>query len=216
MLIRKIKIPISILILLALSVVLNVLRVFIFDNVYFLYLFWNIFLGFIPLLISSILLIYADKDNIIKPVFIVGFVLWILFLPNAPYVITDFIHLGRIHGVPVMYDIFVLFSSAWVSLLMGLHSLSHMEEIFLLRFSKRVTNVIITLSIFVASFGIYLGRFLRFNSWDFFTDHSFLIFSVWKVFAQTNDYINVYAYTALFFAFFYSSFIYFKYSSKKL
>lgn len=206
----KIKIPKSIIYLFYLALVLNILRVFLFGNTAFLYILWNILLAFIPFFISSILLLRTNKENIIKPFFIIGFILWFIFLPNAPYVITDFIHLGRIHSVPVMYDIFLLFASAWVSLLMGLYSLLHMEKILLLKFSKKVANIIIVIIIFFTSFGVYLGRYFRFNSWDLFTSHRSLVSTIWDIFAQSNNYINVYSYTILFFFFIYISYISFK------
>ncbi|MEI7688823.1 MAG: DUF1361 domain-containing protein [Candidatus Nomurabacteria bacterium] len=214
--IREIKIPKSIIYIYSFAIVLNILRVLLFGSTAFLYILWNILLATIPFITSSILLIYTKKENIIKPFFITGFIIWLLFLPNAPYVVTDFIHLGRIHSVPVMFDIFVLFSSAGVSLLMGLYSLSHMEKILLLRFSKKATNLFIAIIILFTSFGIYLGRFLRFNSWDIFTSHSFLMNSVWKIFSQSNNYVNVYGYTLLFFVFIYISFLSFKNSNIKI
>ena len=206
----KIKIPKSILYLLGLAILLNLLRILIFKNKTFVYMFWNIFLAFIPFFISSILILNTNKNNIIKPFFILGFILWLLFLPNAPYVLTDFIHLGRIYGIPVMFDIFVLFSTAYVSLLMGLYSLRDMEKMILLKFSKMATNIIIGIVILFASFGMYLGRFLRFNSWDLFVSRSSLFSNIWRILTQTNSYLNVYFYTLLFFVFIYVSFIAFK------
>lgn len=212
---REIKIPKQITYLLILAVVLNILRVIFFGSTAFLYIIWNIFLAFVPFIISLILVLRTNKDNISKLFFVAGFILWFLFLPNAPYVITDFIHLGRIHAVPVMFDIFVLFTSAWVSLLMGLYSLVNIEKIFLLRFTKKATNSIMVFIILFASFGMYLGRYLRFNSWDFFVSHDFLITSIMRVVREPNSYENVYAYTALFFAFIYISFISFKNTKTK-
>ncbi|MFA6999629.1 MAG: DUF1361 domain-containing protein [Candidatus Paceibacterota bacterium] len=208
--IKEIKIPKSIIYLFSLALVLNILRVFLFGNTAFLYILWNILLAFIPFFISSILLLRTNKENIIKPFFIIGFILWFIFLPNAPYVVTDFIHLGRIHSVPVMYDIFLLFASAWVSLLMGLHSLLHMEKILLLKFRSKIVDIIILITILFTSFGLYLGRYLRFNSWDLFTSHTSLVSTVWDIFTRGNDYINVYSYTILFFFFIYISYISFK------
>ena len=208
--IYNIKIPKQIIYLFALATVLNFLRVFLFGSTAFLYILWNMILAAIPFVISSLLVSYTNKKNIFKPFFIIGFMIWFLFLPNAPYVITDFIHLGRIHSVPVMYDIFVLFSSAWVSLLMGLYSISHIEKIFLLKFSPKITNIMIGVIILFMSFGIYLGRYLRFNSWDIFTSHNSLFSSIWKIFTQSNHYVNVYEYTLLFFVFVYISYFSFK------
>jgi len=207
---KKFKIPKSILYLLGLAVFLNILRIFLFGNTTFLYMFWNIFLAFVPFLISSILLLNTNKGNITKPIFIIGFILWFIFLPNAPYVITDFIHLGRIHNVPVMYDMFLLFASASVSLLMGLYSIMQMEKILLLKFTKKITNIIIIVTILFASFGVYLGRYLRFNSWDLFISHDSLFTSIWKIFTGSNNYANVYGYTLLFFIFIYTSYMAFR------
>jgi len=213
--IRDIKIPKQITSLLILAVVLNILRVLFFSNTAFLYILWNIFLAFIPFIISSILVLRTNKNNISKIFFVAGLILWFLFLPNAPYVITDFIHLGRIHAVPIMFDIFVLFTSAWVSLLMGLYSLVNIEKIFLLRFTKKVTNIVMVLIILFASFGMYLGRYLRFNSWDFFVSHNYLITSIMKIVKEPNSNENMYAYTSLFFIFIYISFISFKSTKTK-
>jgi len=210
MLLRKIKIPKKILYLLVLAVFLNILRILLFKSFSFSYMIWNIVLACIPFLISSILVVYTTKENMIKPFFIIGFILWFLFLPNAPYVITDFIHLGRVHTVPIMYDTFLLFTSALASLLMGLYSICHIEKILLLRFSKKVTNIVIALTILFASFGIYLGRYLRFNSWDLFISQNSLFVSIWKIFTQSNDYVNVYWYTLLFFIFIYISYCSFR------
>ncbi|HAQ02317.1 hypothetical protein A2467_01770 [Candidatus Nomurabacteria bacterium RIFOXYC2_FULL_36_8] len=220
---KKIKIPKQIAILLALAIALNIVRIFLFHTTSSLYMFWNILLAFVPFFISSVLLLYTSngsegqkgKDKITQPFFIVGFILWFLFLPNAPYVMTDFIHLGRMHVVPVMYDIFFFFSSAYVSLLLGLYSIQHIEKILLLRFTKRVVSIAIPVIILFASFGIYLGRFLRFNSWDLFTSHVPLLKAIWDVFTKSNDYINVYSYTILFFFFIYISYISFKSTNAK-
>lgn len=211
----KIKIPKSILYLLGLAIFLNILRIVLFGNTSFIYILWNIFLAFVPFFITSILILNTKKESIVKPFFIISFILWLLFLPNAPYVVTDFIHLGRIHSVPIMYDMFLLFASAWVALLMGLASILHMEKIFLLKFSKKVTNIIILIIIFFTGFGVYLGRFLRFNSWDFFISHNSLVSSVWKIFTESNGYANVFGYTLLFFIFIYISYLAFKDSNTR-
>ena len=209
----KIKIPQPIINFLVLAVGLNLLRIVLFGNTSFIYILWNILLAFIPFFISSILILKTNKDNIIKPFFIIGFILWLIFLPNAPYVITDFIHLGKIHVVPVMYDIFLLFTSAVVALLMGLYSIFHMEKMLLLKFSKKVTNILIAIIILFTSFGMYLGRFLRFNSWDLFVSHNSLAFGIWNALSNPNNLMNIYTYTVLFFIFIYVSYISFKSSS---
>ena len=191
---------------LGLAIFLNLLRIILFKDTHFLYILWNIFLAFIPFFISSFLLSRTSKDTILRPLFVAGFIVWFIFLPNAPYVITDFIHLGRIHSVPVMYDAFLLFASAWVSLFFGLTSLVQMKKMLTLKFPQKITDIIILITILFTSFGVYLGRYLRFNSWDLFISHNSIITSVWKIFAQSNNYANVYGYTALFFVFIYTAY----------
>lgn len=207
---KKFKIPKSIIYLLGLAIFLNILRVILFGNISFLYILWNIFLAFIPFFISSILSLNTSKDNIFKLFFVIGFILWFIFLPNAPYVVTDFIHLGRFRVVPPMYDMFLLFTSAWVSLLMGLHSITQMEKMLLLKFRSRVVHFIMIVIILFASFGVYLGRYLRFNSWDLFISHNSLITSTWETLTLSNNYANVYGYTLLFFVFLYISYLSFR------
>ncbi len=196
---KKIRIPKIILPILILSIVLNIFRVFFFDTQSFVYILWNIFLSAVSFITSSIILLYINKDNFYNPLFIFGFLIWILFLPNAPYVITDFIHLGEIRTVPLIYDIILLFVSSTASLLFGLYSMEQMEKVFSYRFSKKTVNGITLLIIFFTSFGIYLGRSLRFNSWDFFLNYNALFKSVVDIFVNPSKHTNAYFYTIIFF-----------------
>lgn len=181
------------------AVAANILRIIIWGKDSFVYILWNIFLAFIPFVISSLLLLYLKEKKIKKSLFIVGLFIWLLFIPNAPYIITDFIHLGEIRVIPVLFDIFLLFSSATLGLILGFHSLFHIEQIFKTKFSGAKTNLIMSLIILLISFGMYLGRFLRFNSWDIFFNHISLIKNVWKAFSGSN--LEIYFYTLLFFVF---------------
>lgn len=210
MLLRKIKIPKSIIPLVALAFTLNILRVIIFGKFSFVFILWNILLAFIPFLISSILLYYSDIHKLNQTLFVLGGIVWLIFLPNAPYIVTDLIHLGGVRSVPILYDSVLLFTSAWVGLLLSLHSIYQIEKILLSKYSKNITNFIILMIILFTSFGVYLGRFLRFNSWDFFTSHASLLSTIWKIFTQSNNYVSVYTYTLLFFFFVYMSYLSFK------
>lgn len=211
----KISIPKSIIPLAILAITLNILRIFIWDKLSFVYILWNIFLAFIPFSISFVLLTLSKEGKLNKLIFIVGFALWMLFIPNAPYIVTDFIHLGEIRIVPVIYDVFLIFSSAAVGLILGFSSFFHVEQIIKTKYSTKVTSLLMGLIILIISFGIYLGRFLRFNSWDVFINHTSLIKNVWKVFAQSSGHFEVYFYTILFFFFLYLTYNAWKYSNMK-
>jgi len=204
-------IPKSIVPLLIFAVVLNILRIIIWGKLSFIYLLWNIFLALVPFVISLTLFKYNNKNNIVKPLFIIGCFLWLLFIPNAHYVITDLIHLGEVKHAPVLYDTFLLFSSALVGLLFGLYSLSHMEQIIKTKFSKRIAPAIMFTIFLLIGFGIYIGRFLRFNSWDFFSNHISIWNSFHEIFSNGTDYLNVFGYTMLFTSFVYVSYVFWVY-----
>lgn len=211
----KINIPKSVISLTILAVVLNVLRVIIWGKMSLIYILWNIFLAFIPFFISFILLSLSKEKKLSKIIFIIGFIIWMLFIPNAPYIVTDFIHLGEIRSVPMLYDIFLIFSSASVGLMLGFHSFFHIEQIIKTKYSPRITSLIMGLIMIIISFGIYLGRFMRFNSWDVFVNHTSLIKNVWKIFSQSTANTEVFLYTGLFFFFLYLSYKAWIYSNIK-
>ena len=170
----KNKIPKQIIIILALAVILNIARVVLFDSTYFLFILWNIFLAILPFVISTILLYYANKQKLSKLFFIIIGIFWLLLIPNAPYLLTDLIHISSRHGAPVLYDAFLLFSSAYIGLLLGLYSIWHIEQITIMKYGKRIASIKIPVIIFIISIGVYIGRYLRFNSWDIFVNHSLL------------------------------------------
>ncbi|MFA6251317.1 MAG: DUF1361 domain-containing protein [Candidatus Paceibacterota bacterium] len=194
----KFTIPKSIVILIILVTVLSILRIVLFNKFSQVYLFWNIFLAIIPFCISSILLWWARNHKLKKYLFFIGGILWLLFIPNAPYIITDLIHIGEVRAVPALYDSFLIFNSAWVGLLFGLHSIYHMEQILREKYSARVTFAILTITMLFISFGIYLGRFLRFNSWDIFEKPLSFINGIGEIFSNKTDSIEAFLYTGLF------------------
>jgi len=142
---------------------LSAFRYYISDTKVFLFLNWNLFLAWIPLLLSSLILAFNIKSKI-SLIFII--VVWILFFPNSPYILTDLFHLKVRNSVPIWYDLIVILSYAWTGLICGFISLNDIEK-RLSEYSKRnsITGVIIFF-LFMSSFGVYLGRFLRWNSWD--------------------------------------------------
>lgn len=212
---NKILIPKSIILLIALAFILNVLRVILFGKLSFVYLLLNISLAFIPFLISSILLNYSTANKLNKTIFIIGGIFWLIFLPNAPYIVTDLIHIGVVRSVPVLYDSILLFTSAWVGLLLGMNSVYHMEKIFLSMYSKKITSIIIAVVLLIASFGMYLGRFFRFNSWDIFITPLSFFDKLLKTLYSSTYHTDALIYILLFFSFLYVSYNSWKYSNIK-
>ncbi len=211
---NKIPVPKSLILLFALAIILIGLRVYLYDRYSLVYLIWNIFLAAIPYLISSVLLYFSNKKRLNKTLFIISGIVWLLFLPNAPYIITDLIHIGVVHGVPVLYDSILLFTSAWLGLLLGLYSILQIEEILLNKYSKIITNRLIIGILFLASFGMHLGRTFRFNSWDIFTSPILFFGRIFNIFSLRVHHEEALSYTLLFFAFLVVSYWSFKLSKK--
>ena len=194
---NKFIIPKSIFLLIILSLVLNILRVFIFGKLSLIYVIWNLFLAFIPFVISSFLLYYSNnKLNNIS--FWFWSIVWFLFIPNSPYIVTDLIHIGEVHNTPIIYDSFLLFSSALTGLLLGMYSMFHMEKIIKNKYSQKIASISIFIVMFFASFGIFIGRFLRFNSWDIVSKPISIINGVVNIFMDSSDYMVAILYTLLF------------------
>jgi uncharacterized membrane protein len=128
------------------------------------YLVWNLVLAWIPLLLAILLLaLYARRHSALALIAVGA--AWLLFLPNAPYLLTDFIHLGRAHR---LYDTILIGSFAATGLALGFASLL-LVQLVVTRAAGALFGWVAALgALFFASIGVYLGRFLRFNSWDAF------------------------------------------------
>jgi uncharacterized membrane protein len=97
-------------------------------------------------------------------------VLWILFIPNSFYIITDLFHLEARYVVPLWFDLALIISFVWNGLLLGIVSVRQMEKIFENRFNFNAEWLFVPCIMSLSAFGIYIGRYLRFNSWDVLTN----------------------------------------------
>jgi uncharacterized membrane protein len=143
----------------------------------FLFLNWNLFLAFIPWALTSLVIVKPRiQKSKIKIALLV--IIWLLFFPNAPYILTDLFHLRLRVTMPIWYDLLMILSFAWTGLLFGFLSLWDIERIFN-KFMKPVfTTILSTLFLFIGSFGVYIGRYLRWNSWDILTDPLELMYDI--------------------------------------
>lgn len=129
----------------------------------FLFLVWNLFLAFIPYFVSFYL---KERTNLGKIEIITALFIWLFFLPNAPYIVTDFIHLSLDEGIIIWIDIVLLFSFSIAGLLLYLFSLQHIQNLVLQQYNSFITKFFLLSVPFLCGFGIYLGRFERWNTWD--------------------------------------------------
>jgi uncharacterized membrane protein len=173
-----------------------VVRVYFSGTLSYTFLFWNLFLGFIPFALSTFLSRLKTPATVFYPLAF----LWLLFFPNAPYMLTDLIHL-RQHYAPLWYDLLMLLSFAWTSLMFGFVSLADMQRLIQGRFNKTVGWLFATAALALGSFGIYLGRFLRWNSWDVITEPRQLAWDILERVTNPFDHLGTVGFTVLLTAF---------------
>jgi len=130
---------------------------------YYRFLVWNLILAWVPLVFA--IAAYARARRRVDPLVAVLLVPWLLFFPNAPYLLTDFIHLGE-GPAPLWYDALMLSAFAWTGLLLGFGSLYLVQLILRRAFGSAVAWLGVLGALGLASVGVYVGRFIRFNSWD--------------------------------------------------
>lgn len=165
-----IKKPIHVLLLLSgICCALLVRRLWAAQNLEYSFMAWNLFLAWVPLLIMR----FVRSHQPMLPnrrVFVFGGMLcWLLFFPNAPYIITDLMHLRYRTGVPLWYDSLMVFSFASVGLYTGLYSLLLAHRLLDELFGRALSWALLAGALGLSGFGIYLGRFGRWNSWDLLT-----------------------------------------------
>ncbi len=137
-------------------------------SVHYGFLIWNLALAWVPFVFAGLAYMMAKGRRSTFSVFIVlAALVWLIFFPNAPYILTDFLHLGSMGDlVPGWYDVLMLFWFSWTGLILGVVSLYLMHEIVGQAAGRVAGWVFVVLAAGLGSFGIYLGRFLRWNSWD--------------------------------------------------
>lgn len=144
---------------------LSLFRMEISGTRHFLFLNWNLFLAFIPWLFTMILTLNPNLQKSRLAVFgMLG--VWLLFFPNASYILTDLFHLSHHSSMPIWFDLVLILAFAWTGLMYGFLSLWNLERLMEQFLSKRVIVMLSVFLLFVSSFGIYIGRYLRWNSWD--------------------------------------------------
>jgi len=148
-------------------VILVVARIARSDSGRYVNLIWNLFLAWIPFVLAYAAYGLSQRRILLILVIPVTAVLWLLFFPNAPYILTDLQHLAQDSSdMPLWYDVIMLVWFSWTGLLLGLVSLYLMHEIVHRTLGRAAGWIFVFAVSGLSSFGVYLGRFVRFNSWD--------------------------------------------------
>ncbi len=175
------------------AVILLVFRFQLTEKLYLLFLIKNLFLGIIPYLISSKISYDKSINKYLKHALLIA---WLLIIPNSFYMITDLVHLKKSSGHLFYLDLTIICSFAFVSYSFGIKSC---KQIYMYFNTNRIKEFFTPLIFILIGFGIYLGRFLRFNSWDIITKPMFLTKNIFRSLLETK---------AMFFSFQIGVFIY--------
>ncbi len=143
------------------SISLLVWRVCYTGSLTFLFLIWNLFLAAIPLYIAHKM---EQKDSPkIQWLYIAA---WLLFFPNSMYIVTDLFHLRDRGDIPLWFDLLTLLSAAMNGVIMGFYSLHKVESHIAGFINRKYRPLWLFAIMLLCGYGIYLGRYGRWNSWD--------------------------------------------------
>ena len=165
------------------------------------YLLWNLFLAWIPLVLAFLMDqrlrhgSWADWP-------VIGLSLaWLLFLPNSFYIVSDLIHLEDMPRSDVLFDSLMFSSAVITGLAVGFTSLVIVQAQLRRRLSAAYTALGVTITLLLCSFAIYLGRDLRWNSWDVLVSPAGILFDISERVLNPFAYPQAFTVTLSFFAF---------------
>ncbi|HKH30660.1 MAG TPA: DUF1361 domain-containing protein [Gaiellaceae bacterium] len=180
-----------------LVVVMVAVRISATGSLDYLNLVWNLVLAWIPLGLA--LIVYDGARRGVAGHWLLSLgALWLLFFPNAPYLMTDLKYLRDVGGAPFWFDAVLAGSAAVTGLALGFLSLYLVHAVVQRRFGAVWAWVGVWAILLVGSVGVFLGRYQRFNSWDVFTDPAPIFGDLAKGLSDPLNYPKVLAVTTVF------------------
>lgn len=150
------------------------------ESWHFIFLAWNLFLAWVPLLFIKWVWEIEARRRLPFGVLACFLVIWLLFFPNAPYIITDLKHLRGVPEHMIWYDALMIFTFSVAGFLTGLYSIRIVHRIVTRRWNERLAWAVVAGSMFLSGFGVFLGRYGRWNSWDIITQPTSLARGILK------------------------------------
>jgi uncharacterized membrane protein len=186
----------------ALSVIIYVGRA-IYSGSWIVYfnLIWNLLLAWIPYIFSMAAAAFHNLSPRKWWLLILPVGIWLLFFPNAPYIVTDFFHLVPRYRVPMWYDILMLTTFSWTGIFLTIASLRTMQGLVKYYIGGFFSWLFVVFSLGLGGLGIYLGRFERWNSWDMLTHPKKILKDVLVPFVDPLNSLRFFGFTILFTAF---------------
>lgn len=159
---------------------------------------WNLFLAWIPYGFSMLAyaLLHISRRN--WWLLILPGTIWLLFFPNAPYILTDFFHLTFRPGVPLWYDVLLLIAYSWTGIFLAVASLRTMSRVVQAYLGRVVSWIFTLTALMLSGVGIYLGRFERWNSWDMLSNPERILIDVLRPMSDPLNSMRFFGVTILF------------------
>lgn len=181
------------------SVGLVTVRILESGSVRYWFLIWNLLLAWPPML-ASWLLVRRLRGGIpwAAPASVVLTGVWLAFLPNSFYIVSDLVHLRATGEVSLLYDIVLMMSFTWNGFLLGYLSLYPLHQQLRRRLGGRAAYGVVALTLALCSYAIYLGRYLRWNSWDVITNPISLLFDITNPLISPASHPQAYTTTLMF------------------
>ena len=161
---------------------------------------WNLFLAWIPFIIA-VAVYDGYRRGANRALLVSGGVLWLLFFPNAPYLTTDLKYLRGLEGLSFKYEVVLLSTAATVGLALGFASLYLMQAVVRRLLGSVNAWFFVVATLVLSSFGVYLGRFQRWNSWDVFTRPGALLSDLLRAAGDPSDHLHAVGLAVVFTAF---------------
>ncbi|MDQ5884845.1 MAG: hypothetical protein QG645_7 [Patescibacteria group bacterium] len=181
---------------------LSVIRIIVSHNFELWFLIWNLLLAWVPMVAGYYLYKRTNKFGLAwSKTNALLFALWFVFIPNSFYLMTDFIHLKTVYGMETMFDIVLLMAYAVAGLALGFVSLFIVHLRVNKRFGPKIGIRFAYIILLLSGFAIYLGRYLRWNSWDVLINPFGILYDVSDRVINPSEHGLTFSTTILYFAF---------------
>lgn len=183
----------------AVSTILLVIRIVASGSLRLSFLQWNLFLAWLPVLFAFLIYGRVSSRRDLTWQNMLLFAFWIFFLPNSFYIITDLIHLQSSGEVSLLYDTALITSYVLNGLLLGFVSLYIVKRVLSRFLASKEVNFIIQIILLLSAFAIYLGRYLRWNTWDLVFNPAGIIYDVSDRIINPGSYQHTFVVTGVYF-----------------
>jgi uncharacterized membrane protein len=183
----------------AISIGLMAVRFMAATNYRYWFLLWNLFLAWLPLLFAWLFRRTVANGRLLSWQSGALLAAWLGFLPNSFYILSDYVHLRATYEVSLLFDVVLFASFVWNGFLAGFMATYTVHSELRRRLTGYKAHAVIGGVLLLCSFAIYLGRFLRWNTWDVIINPGGLLFDVSDRVLNPSSYPRTFATTGTFF-----------------